>query len=234
MKYLLLLTLLSLFLLLPGEMLARTATPTPTPGAPPPIANEVVKMACASSFGYATLEALKADVLAQAKRLAVNELFGEFITASTAVENFVVTGDQIRSLTSGFVRVRNDSYSHGANLGDVCITITAYVTAEDRAKFEPVRLNKRQCVTDPNLTVGRIRAAAQEEARVQALIEYDPKLADQERETLLRLLQRVEYTQMGFVSETETYCVTAQGEVTPVEVMALLEGLALTPDPHRR
>lgn len=238
--------LFSFLLILPGQALAQqgSATPVPTPThtpvatrTPTPRAapDEVTKSYCASAFGYATLAALKADVLVQAKRQAINELFGELITASTEVENFAVTSDQIRALSAGFVRVRRDEYSHGPNLGDVCVTISAYATADDRAKFVPVPIEKRNCVTDATMSVGQLRQHAQEEVLVQALIEYDRRLADTQRETLLRLLRRVVYTESGFAPGTESYCVTARGEVTPVEVLALLEGMdvvvALTPTP---
>jgi hypothetical protein len=214
------------FLTLPGQAAAQTPTRTPTPrGSPAPAApDEVTKTVCAAAFGYANLDDLKADVLLQAKRQAVGELFGELISASTQVENFAVTSDQIRALSAGFVRVREDIYSHGPNLAEVCVTIAAYTTAEDRTKFEPVAVEKRNCVTDAAMSVGQIRTFAQEEVLVQAIIEYDRRLADTERESLLRLLRRVEYTESGFATGTESYCVTAQGEVTPVEVLALLAG----------
>lgn len=234
MKTTIFVLLFSFVLILPGQALAQQATRTPTPTrtpvatrTPTPKAapDEVTKSYCASAFGYATLAALKADALIQAKRLAINELFGELITASTAVENFAVTSDQIRALSAGFVRVRQDEYSHGPNLGDVCVTITAYATADDRAKFVPVPIERRNCVTDATMSVGQLRQHAQEEVLVQALLEYDRRLADTERETLLRLLRRVVYSESGFAPGTESYCVTAQGEVTPVEVLALLEGM---------
>ena len=189
----------------------------------PLAADRVVKTACVSALGYATIDDLKADLLVQVKRLAINELFGEFITASTAVENFVVTSDQIFASSLGFVRVEGDAeYRNGQNLAEVCVTIVAYATEEDRAQFEPVAISKRNCVTDPKLTTSEIKEFAREEVLVQALYDYDGKFKDADRESMLRLLQRVNYLDSSFVAETETYCVTAEAMVVPVEILAFL------------
>lgn len=70
------------------------------------------KSFCAQSFGYKEIEEMKRDLLLNAKRLAVNELFGELITSTTLVENFTLTADQIKSSSIGFVRIDGDiSYS---------------------------------------------------------------------------------------------------------------------------
>lgn len=188
-------------------------------------ANEpVIKTVCASAFGFQNLDQLKADLLTSAKRDAVNELFGELIAASTTVDNFVVTGDQIRTSSIGFVRIDgNASFYNGDNLAEVCITIRAYATDEDREQFQPIKLDKRHCVTDAKLTTSELTAFAKQEVIVQALIDYDGNLANQDRSKLIPLLQRVKYLESGFVSDTETYCVRVTGEVIPIEVLALLE-----------
>jgi len=64
----------------------------------------VEKTDCKLAIGYDSMDTLKADLLLSAKRVAVNELFGELITAATAVEDFVVTSDQIRASSLGLVR----------------------------------------------------------------------------------------------------------------------------------
>jgi hypothetical protein len=77
----------------------------------------VTKTVCASPFGYANLDELKLDLVTSAKRDAVNEIFGELITASTTVEDFVVTSDQIRASSIGYVRIQGDpDFYNGSNL----------------------------------------------------------------------------------------------------------------------
>jgi|GEM_PF-2750192 len=205
---------------LPGQ---ATAAPQ---NAPTSADGDVIKTYCAQAYGYAGADVLKADLLLNAKRLAVGELFGELIVASTAVENFVVTSDQIRASSIGFVRIRGSvRYYNGTNLAEVCVSITAYATASDRENFEPVALDKRLCLTDQSMTVSQLRGHVQAEVLVQMLVEYDRRLADTKRETLLQLVRRVVYSESGFAPGTDSYCVTAQAEVIPVEVLALLESV---------
>lgn len=197
-------------------------------GAPPAAAQEtagepVVKRACLSAIGYTDLETLKEDLLLRAKREAANELFGELIAASTTVDNLMVTDDQIRLQSMGLIRLQGDvRYANGSYLAEVCASITAYATVEDRAQFQPLKVSNRQCVADPNLTVREVRTRAEEAAKLQALVDYDSRLGGYDAETILPLLRRVEYAESGFVSGTESYCVKVEGDVTPIEVLSFL------------
>lgn len=192
--------------------------------------DRVEKSTCASAIGYGSLDALKQDLLLGAKRAAVDELFGELINATSVVEDFVVTTDEIRSTSLGFVRIDSSpQYANGANLAEVCITVVAYVTQEDRAQFVPVTLSKRYCEGDPKLTTGEIQERTKENAIIQALLEYDPRLEEVATGKVRRLMQRITYSDSGFVPETETYCTTVNGEVVPVQVLAVLGGADLLP-----
>jgi len=191
----------------------------------------VVKTFCTYAIGYQSLDELKADLLTSAKREAVNEIFGEILTASTDVENYVVTNDQIRTSSIGYVRLEgNASFYNGDNLAEVCVTIRAYATEDDFVKFEPLELVKRNCVTDAKLTTSALTAYAKEEAIYQALLDYDRKLDGKDRNIVLQLMQRIEYIESGFIPDTETYCVQVSGYVVPVEVIAFLESESGTSD----
>lgn len=186
--------------------------------------NQVQKTACTQAIGYNSIDELKKELLADAKRQAVNELFGELIAASSAVENFVLTSDQIRTSSVGFIRVAKEAvYFNSENFAETCVMITGYTTPKDRAKFEPLQLRKRQCITDPDLTTREIREEAKKESVIQALIEYDRDLEIYDDSTLLKLMQRIEFIDSGFVPETETYCTTVEGQVIPIEIIAALE-----------
>lgn len=189
------------------------------------IASDTVeKTFCAQAIGYESVDELKADLLTNAKRLAVNELFGELLAASTDVENFVVTNDQIRTSSVGFIRLEGAiDYHNGSNFVEGCVTIHAYATEQDREKFQPIKLTKRQCVTDAKLTTRELADFSKEEVIVQALLDYDRRLELRDRSELLRLMQRVSYLESGFISDTETYCVRAEGYVVPIEIISLLE-----------
>ena len=197
----------------------------------PATENQVKKTACVQATDYDNVDELKQALLIHAKRFAVNELFGELIAASTAVENFVLTSDQIRSTSMGFVRIDGElDYYNGKNFAETCVTISGYTTEQDRSKFEPLKLRKRQCVTDPDLTTREIREAAKKESVIQALLDYDRNLQEFDNSKLLKLMQRVEFSDSGFVSETETYCTTVEGQVIPIEIIAALEFSAFQDD----
>ena len=184
----------------------------------------VDKTICKLAVGYQDVDEIQADLLAAAKREVINELFGEMIVASTAVENFVVTSDQIRTSSIGFVRVDgNADFFQGEGFAEVCVTIQAYVTDEDKAQFIPERLEKKYCDADDDMTTAQLIAYVKDEAVIQRLIEYNPDLKGTDRDSLLQLVQKVSYPESGFIPDTQTYCATFEGEVIPVEVMAFLE-----------
>lgn len=184
----------------------------------------VEKTICKLAVGYQDVDEIKADLLVAVKREVINELFGEMIVASTAVENFVVTSDQIRTSSIGFVRVEgNADFVNGKGFAEVCVTIHAYVTDEDRAKFDPEKLENKYCDADDNLTTAQLIAYVKDESIIQALIEYNPKLKGADKDSLLQLVQKVTYLESDFISDTQTYCATFEGYVVPVEVTAFLE-----------
>lgn len=194
------------------------------PAVPVQAADDVIeKTFCTQGIAYESVDALKLDLLNNAKKAVIDELFGEFIVASTAVENFVVTKDQIQTSSLGFVRVEgNTNFHNGKDFADVCVTIRAYVTTEDRAKFDPEKLEKKYCDADDNLTTAQLIAYVKDEVVIQALIEYNPKLKGASKDSLLPLVQKVTYLESGFISDTQTYCAEFEGYVVPVEVMAFL------------
>lgn len=184
----------------------------------------IEKTYCASATGYADVDELKTALLAGAKREAANEMFGELISAVISVENSVVISDQIRTTSVGFVRIQGDPvYANADALGEACASVRAYVTAEDRAKFVPVTLEQRRCIVRPELTVAQTREAARQAVVLQALVDYDRRLAERDPAEILPLLQKVEYLESGFVEDTESYCVRITGSVVPIEVIALLD-----------
>lgn len=195
------------------------------PAAPPmQAADDVIeKTYCTQGIAYDSIDDLKLDLLNNAKKAVIDELFGEFIVASTAVENFVVTKDQIQTSSLGFVRVEgNTKFHNGEDFADVCVTIAGYVTTEDRAKFVPEPLDNKYCDADDDMTTAQLIAYVKDETIIQSLIEHEPKLKGADKDSLLQLVQRVEYLESGFISDTQTYCATFEGEVVPVEVMAFL------------
>lgn len=203
----------------PAHAAAATATPTPTVSARLTVNKEV----CRSLAGYDSLDALKRELEIEAKRDAANELFGELIVASTTVQNWMVTEDQLRSQSLGLVRVEGSPvFSSGTNLGDICVRLTVYVTDRDLARFEPQTITRRACVSGADRTLRRARTAAEEAARLQALHDYDIRLRRYEPASILPLLRQVAYLESNVAADTDNYCVTVRGALIPIEVDGFL------------
>lgn len=184
--------------------------------------SQVVKEACAFTFEYKAMTELQAAIETKAKQLAVSELFGEVITALTTVEDFEVTGDTISSYMAGVVRVRSVEFFNGQNLGEVCVRVTVFITDSDRAQFEPVLITGRTCLADTSLSVAALRQRTRQAVLVQALVEYEPDLADVDQNRLLRMVQQITYGESDFLPGTETYCAAVEAYVLPVEITSLL------------
>ena len=192
--------------------------------APYSLAQEIVdKTYCMSAIGYRSgPDDLRQELLLNAKRLAVNELFGEMITSMSRVENFTLTEDMINAYSSGFVRLSGDPvYANGRNFGEVCVTAKAYVTAEDRKKLEPIRISKKRCYSNAEMSTIELKQHTKDLAIITALQEYEPKLKGINKDKLLTLVRKVKFTQAGFIPDTETYCAVFEGVLLPIEAVAV-------------
>lgn len=181
----------------------------------------VEKSYCMASIGYhKSIENLKKEILINVKRLAVNEIFGELITSFTMIADFQLTEDNIRASSAGFIRIKGDPvYYQGQNLGDVCVKINAYAKDEDFAKFKPKVLSKKSCLMEGD--VKEIKKKAQQNTKLEALIDYDQSLANYPQNKVLPLLHEVTYDNEGFVNGTSVYCVKASGKIYPIEIASL-------------
>jgi len=187
-------------------------------------ADDVVKKNfCMTAIGYpSTPDNLKRELLAGAQRMAVGELFGELISSYTKVENFTLSEDRIQASSAGLVRVKGDPlYSNGRNFGDVCVQIEAYVTEEDREKFKPLKIGRKHCTSEKKLSVSEMMTYAKEETLVKALVNYDRNLEGLPWKHLLPLVHNVQYTESGFIPDTDTYCVRFTGTIYPIEILSV-------------
>lgn len=186
----------------------------------------IQKTCCMSSTDYkGSMEDLKKELLYNAKRGAVSEIFGEFITSFTKVEQFTLIEDKIRASSAGLIRIKGDPvYYQGKNLGEVCVKIDAYAKKEDFEKFKPKQLSKKTCLMEGD--VKTIKGKAQEKAKLEILVDYDQSLKKYPPEKILPLLHEVKYSEGGFVPDTQVYCVRATGTIYPIEIVSIKEELA--------
>ncbi|MCP4107116.1 MAG: hypothetical protein GY749_16510 [Desulfobacteraceae bacterium] len=116
----------------------------------------VQKTYCMSATSSSSTDALKKELLSNAKRQAVNEIFGELITAFTKVESGILTEDKIRLASTGLIRIKgNPIFRNGNSFAEMCVSIDAYATEEDRKKFLPTKITKKYCATNPELVPDR-------------------------------------------------------------------------------
>lgn len=86
-----------------------------------------------------TINETKELLLQKAKREAAGEIFGDFITSSTLVDNGKLSNDSIIALVMGKVHVKGTpTYVNGDNLGEIKISLTAYATDSDIAQAKKV------------------------------------------------------------------------------------------------
>lgn len=185
-------------------------------------AQETTKTYCLSAFDYqGSVDEMKAELLIAAKREAVREFFGEFISSFTKVEDLSITEDIIQATSLGFIRIKGDpEYYNGKNLGEVCVKINAYTTEEDFAQFQPQTLTQKSCIMEGD--VKTIKQDTEKKAIFEALLNYDRRLEAYSPEQVLPLLREVTFSDEGFVPETEVYCAKVTGIMYPIEVMGTL------------
>jgi len=195
------------------------------------VAQEISKTYCISGVEYKNIGSLKKELLAGAKREAVNELFGKLIESFTKVEKDILIEDKIRDICAGFIKIKGDPvYHQGKIFGEVCVRITAYAKEMDFEKFKPKKSSCKSCVMEGEART--IKKKAEERAILKALINFDPRLKKYPREQVLPLLHEVKFSEGGFVPGTPTYCVRASGIIYPIEVVAIAT-VDHTPIPSR-
>lgn len=181
------------------------------------------KSYCTQATHFKNEDDLKRDLLINAKRIAVNELFGEMISATTSVQDFVFTSDQINTSSVGFVRIDgNPKYYNGSGLTEVCVEINAYSSPIDRQKFKPEEIVRKYCATNSELTTRELKNFARNQVFIEELHAYDSSLKKYTNTQLLRLVKKKRYSDEGFIPETETFCTKGTGLITPIEVVTLI------------
>lgn len=206
------------------SLLAACATPTPGPGTEPN-PNQSPIYTCRSSVGYASVDAVRADLLVDAKKQAVGDLYGELIRSVIRVANLQIVQDELESIAIGKVHLlAPPEYVQGPTLADVCIRATFYVTEDERQDFMPQvvqSVGEGVCLDD--IPQEEIADRANEAARLDLLYRHDGRLLGIDKAKVLQLLRKVDVLRNGFIQNTGTYCVALRAEVWQVEIDALLE-----------
>ena len=181
---------------------------------------DVTKTRCMSVFGKNNPNEAKDELLALAKRDAVEELFGSYVKSLTKVKNFSLQQDYVETYSAGLVRIKgNPKYTQGKNFGEMCVQINAFVTEKDLEKMQPKKLSKKTCEFGGDAKT--IKKRTEEKAKLEALLDYAPNFKELPSSKMLPLLREVTFSDNGFVPETSCYCTKATGLIYPIELTVL-------------
>lgn len=113
---------------IPAAIEATPTEATPTGKPIPEVVRQVEKHVCGKAWSYGNKSEFDDDLLAEAKRAAVSDLFGEQITSVTKLEDFKLTKDVITAHSAGKVHISATNYYNGDDFAQVCVSIVAYAT----------------------------------------------------------------------------------------------------------
>lgn len=101
-----------------------------------------------------TTNELKQKVLKKAKLEASNEIYGEFMTTQTVMEDGHIVDDVIRLLSGGIIHIKGEP-KFSVNDDSISVTINAYATDADLAKeypTMPITIKKKKPITKKGFT----------------------------------------------------------------------------------
>lgn len=180
----------------------------------------VTQTACTRVEGK-TVEAAKQEVLLEARRGAVEQLFGSFVLSVSKSENLELRQDDIQAASMGYLRLAGEpTFYNGQGLGEICARISGYATEEDLEKLKPKPLTRKSCLAEGD--VREIRDKAKRRAIGEALTDFDGRLRRYDADRILPLLHEVRVGEEAFVPGTQTFCASVAGLAYPLEVEAFL------------
>jgi hypothetical protein len=189
--------------------------------------NLIEKTYCMSAIGYKhNHDELKDELLMKVQEMALHELFGQMISSYKIVDNGLLTKEQIMSISSGYIKIKgNPIFKSGSNFGEVCVTINAYITEEQKKKVMPLKIIHKSCLSKPDIPVGKLIKKAEDKVIIDALINYERKLKDINSNILLNLVREVKYIEdeTGLIDNSGTYCVKFSGYIYPLEIMQVIQ-----------
>lgn len=183
---------------------------------------ETLKTSCIlqSEYSGKTLEQQKEILINQAKRDALEELYGSLIVSKTNVENGKLISDKIKQKAIGAIRIKgNPKFYNGQNFGEICSDIKAYITEKDLEKYSQKQVSlKNFCFNDTTVATKDVRYKAKEKAYREILTKYKPSLRNISLEEAQELIHKFTISKDKFDFNTGSYCFDAIGSVYPYEL----------------
>jgi formylglycine-generating enzyme required for sulfatase activity len=170
--------------------------------------------------------AAKQALLAAGLQAAVKKLLSGALQDLSQRGPLVVSRDTIERQATTLMHIQGTPVYDTSRPGQTCVSLQAYVTADDMAMFHPTKITgNKACVPpeDPNTMQQEATILAQLDALYtynRALIRFPPARS-------IALLREVNFTRG---SQGTSYCLAASGVVYPIEVQALIGDFDTPPD----
>jgi len=183
---------------------------------------ESIKMSCIQQSAYPnkTLAEQKKILIEQAKQESLEELYGAVIFSSTDILDGKLQRDSIQSRAIGAVRVKgNPKFKNGENLGEICASVTSYITPEDIKKYSPKEIKlKHFCFADQKVTVSQIKPLAKRKAYIEVISQYKPSLKNLTMDQAESLVHGFTINNDNFDFSSGAYCFDATATILPYEL----------------
>ena len=182
---------------------------------------QTTKTSCIQQSEYTgkTLTDLKSILISQAKKDALEELYGQFIYSNTELLNGHIVKDEIKQKVMGTIRVKgNPKFYNGSNFGSICSDVTSYITKKDLERYVPKKVKlKRFCFSDKRISLDNIKTKSKYLAYKEMISKYKPslRLTDKEAESYI---QEFMVSNEKFDFNSGSYCFDAVGTILPFEL----------------
>ncbi len=201
-------------LLLSAALLNAAETPTQK--------YSTIKESCVlqSEHRDANQDQLKALLMEQVKRDAVEEIFGTKLASDTLIVDGKLVSDRVRQVAAGSVQVKGQAkFYNGTNFGEVCTKVEAYVSEKDFQKYQPQTFKmKGFCYNDPDVSLKLLKSKAEFAAYKKTIANFRPKMkniSDAKAESFMRGFQK---SNENLDIQTGVFCMDFSAKIFPYEL----------------
>lgn len=179
----------------------------------------ITKSATINSMLYPnkTYDQLKSIVLRKAELAAAKEIFGEFLLTETVMFNGKILKDIIKEKSGGVIHIKGEPlYENGKNLGEIKVTINAYVTESDIQDVSPhvITLNNFK-YNNPNISIRKLKRAAEDAFIMKAISIKKPSIVNSTPAEARKLALSINIRKFKFDDSTFSYTISGDVKYIP-------------------
>ena len=184
------------------------------------IYKRVNKEACLliTDFPDKNIEEIKQILINKAKLACINEIYGESLFSNKIVNKGKLSSFLIKSNSLGIIHISgNPRFYNGKNLGEICVSVNAYITKSDYEKLKPKTVNVTYCYTNENYPVAKLKKITRRKAYLEIIKKIYPNMQMSFEDAKL-LVHNFKINNEKFNIESGTYCINCSGDIIPFEV----------------